>query len=142
MPDAVNHEKRLIEGLLSAIALSDTGIEKRPFYDPENPVSGRGVLIVLLNNREQPYPGQPIWFVSVSVRGVTFPSVDPEQAIIRQMYTDALKSVQGWTPAALSSTVGLKIDGILPVTTAAIRGSADRYTFAIDFRLAMSGVSF
>ena len=100
------------------------------------------MLLAELTNREQPYPGQPIWFISVSLLGLTFASDDPRQEIIRQMYTDTLKSVQGWTPAGLSSTVGLTIDGILPVTTAAIRGSADRFTFAIDFRLAMSGVSF
>ncbi|MBR0422954.1 MAG: hypothetical protein IJI85_10320 [Clostridia bacterium] len=139
---AANYETKLLEGLLSSVTLSDTGVEKRTFYDPAIPISGRGVLIVLLTDREQPYPGQPIWFVSVSVRGVTFPSVDTEQSIIRQMYTDALKSVQGWMAAGLTTAVGLKIDGILPVTTAAIRGSADRYTFAIDFRLAMSDVSF
>lgn len=142
MPEAVNYETKLLEGLLSAIPLSDTGVEKRTFYDQENPVSGRGVLIVTLTNRDQPYPGLPIWFVSVSVRGVTFPSVDTEQSIIRQMYTDALKSVQGWTAEGLTTAVGLKIDGILPVTSAAIRGDADRFTFAVDFRLAMSGVSF
>ncbi|MBQ7695574.1 MAG: hypothetical protein IJT50_10665, partial [Lentisphaeria bacterium] len=84
---AANYETKLLEGLLSSVTLSDTGVEKRTFYDPAIPISGRGVLIVLLTDREQPYPGQPIWFVSVSVRGVTFPSVDTEQSIIRQMYT-------------------------------------------------------
>ena len=139
---AENAEKKLIDGLLGAVALSDTGIEKRPFYDPENPVSGAGVLVCELTNREQPYPGQPIYFVSVSLLGLTFASDDPQQSVIRQMYTDTLKSVQGWTAAGLTTSVGLKIDGILPVTAAAIRGNADRYTFAIDFRLAMSDVSF
>ena len=139
---AENVEKRLIDGLLSAVSLSDTGIEKRPFYDPETPVSGDGVFICELTNRQQAYPGQPIWFVSVSLLGLTFISDDPQQSIIRQMYTDALRSVQGWTAAGLTTAVGLKIDGILPITTAAIRGTDKDYRFAIDFRLAMSDVSF
>ena len=137
-----NHETTLINGLLNAVTLSGYGVQKSAFYNPEETIDGAGILVCEITNREQAYPGQPIYFVSVSIMGMTFASVDPDQSIIRQMFDDAMKSMQGWTAATLTTTVGLTIDGILPITTAGIRGSADRFTFAVDFRLAMSGVTF
>ena len=137
-----NHETTLINGLLNAVTLTDSTIVKTAAYNPEETINGNGVLTVEITNREQAYPGQPIYFVSVSVMGLTFASEDGQQTRIRQMFDDTLKSVQGWTASTLSTTVGLTIDGILPVTTAAIRGSADRFTFSVDFQIAMSNVTF
>ena len=137
-----NHETTLINGLLTAVNLTTYGVQKSATYDPEHGIDGSGVLCCSITGRDQAYPGQPIYFVSVSFTGMTFVSVDPDQAIIRQIYDDTMKSVQGWTAATLTTTVGLTIDGILPITVAAIRGSEDKYRFDINFRLAMSGVAF
>lgn len=137
-----NFETKLITGLLNAVTLTSYGIQKTAAYDPAEVIDGEGVLVCEITNREQRYPGVPVWFLSVSLLGMTFASVDPDQSTIRQMFDDTLKSVQGWTASTLSTTVGMTIDGILPVTTAAIRGSADRFSFSVDFQLAMSNVTF
>lgn len=136
------HESKLITGLLNAVTLTTYGVQKSATYNPDDVIDGNGILVCEITNREQAYPNQPVYLVSVSLMGMTFASVDPDQSIIRQMFDDTMKSVQGWTAATLTTTVGLTIDGILQITTAAIRGSADRYSFTVDFRLAMSNVTF
>ena len=137
-----NFETTLINGMLTSVNLTSYGVQKTAAYNPDDVIDGAGVLVCEITNREQRYPGVPVWFLSVSIMGMTFDSVDPDQTIIREVFDDTLKSVQGWTASTLSASVGLTIDGILPVTTAAIRGSADRYTFSVDFQLAMSNVTF
>lgn len=141
MSEITNHETALLTGLLNAVTV-DYGIQKATFYDPNMEIDGAGVLVCEITNREQAYPNLPIYFVSVSLLGMTFASVDFDQSTIRKMFDDTMKSVQGWTAATLTATVGLTIDGILPITTAAIRGNGDRFTFSVDFRLAMSSVTF
>ena len=137
-----NHETTLINGLLTAVNLTSYGVQKSATYDQEHEIDGAGVLCCSITGRQQAYPNQPIYFVSVRLTGMTFVSMDPDQAIIRQIYDDAMKSVQGWTAATLTTTVGLTIDGILPITAAPIWGEEDRYRFSIDLSLAMSGVTF
>ena len=137
-----NFEEKLITGLLNSVTLTSYGVEKTASYSPGDVIDGAGVLVCEITNREQRYPGVPVYFLSVSLLGMTFVSVDPDQSIIREVFDDTLKSVQGWTAAALTTATGLTVDGILPITTAAIRGSADRYTFSVDFQLAMSNVQF
>lgn len=139
---AQNFEEKLITGLLNSVTLTSYGVQKTAAYSPGDVIDGAGVLVCEITNREQRYPGGTVWFLSVSLLGMTYASVDPDRAVIRQIFDDTLKSVQGWTAATLTETVGLKIDGILPVTTAAIRGSEDSFTFSVDFQLAMSDVTF
>lgn len=136
------HESKLITGLLNAVTLTTYGVQKSATYNPDDVIDGSGILVCEITNREQAYPNQPVYWVSVSLMGMTFASSDPDQSVIEQMFADTMKSVQGWTASSLTTTVGLTIDGILQITTAAIRGSADRFSFTIDFRLAMSNVTF
>ena len=133
---------KIVLGILNSITLTPDGAEKTDSFDPDAEPDGPGVVTCEVTKLEQLNPGVPDFFASVSVLGQTFASTDPNKAIIRTLFADVMRSVMSMTAASLTTTTGLTVDGILPISNAAIREGADRFMFTVDFKIAVGNLSF
>lgn len=135
----------IVSGFLARIALRDSSVVKTDSFLADAAVEGSGVLTAEVTKVEQPTPGLPDYFVSVSVLGQTLASVDADKAIIRGMFDDAMKSVTNLTVENCNSSgtlppllSGGEVQGFFPVSNAAIREGGEKYMFTIDAKLAVT----
>lgn len=145
MADTSTFTRDIVAGILARITLRDTSVVKTDSFLDAQAVEGSGVLTAEVTKVEQPTFGLPDYFVSVSVLGQTFASVDADKAIIRGMFDDAMKSVTSLTIEGCNSSGTLppllprgEVQGFFPVSNAAIREDPEHYMFTIDFRLAVT----
>ncbi len=142
MADNSTFTRDIVAGILARIVLRDATIVKTDSFLAADAVGGAGVLTAEVTKVEQPNPGLPDYFVSVSVLGQTFASCDADKSIIRAMFDDAMKSVTELTVANCNAAPALvsrsEVQGLFPVSSAAIRENPERYMFTIDFRIAVT----
>ena len=127
----------IVNDILNGITLTQDGAVKTDSFDPDN--APDGVVTCEVTKLEQLNPGVPDFYVSVSVIGQTFASTDPDKKIIRKLFADVMRSVMAMTTATFTSVT---VDGILPISNAAIREGSDRFMFTVDFRLAVGNLTF
>ena len=129
--------KTLISTILSKITLTGSGITKADSW-PDTAMEGDGFLVAEITEMEQPNPGLPDWFFSISVTGKTFASEDPDKEKIRKMFSETLMSISQLRTTDF--TTGCV--GILQISQAAPRSSDEENTFSIDFKLVFTDITF
>lgn len=136
--------RHIIDKLKTHITLTHEGVSIVDAFDPDEEPDGAGAVAVEITGQEQPTPGLPDWFLSFSIVGMTFVSVDEDKTIIEDTFCDVLRSVSSWTPATISDVApgSAVLCGIQPVTNGAIRHDATRRMFTADFKLVFTNLNF
>ena len=147
--------ERLIRAVLDQIDLPyGDGVVKVDSYDPEAVPEGDGVITAEITKVEEPNPGLPDYFVSVSVLGFTFVSVDPDKRIVRHLFDVVLNDVSrliaaSRTPKARRRQrfedhlpLGARLAGVREITNAAVREGEDKTLFTVDFQLVITDWRF
>ena len=91
--------------LLYLLQTSLPDVEKVAAFDLSQYVNPGGTIAVSVSGMDVANQGLPDYWVQVTVMGQTLVECDPDKSIIRQLYADALGSVQGWTPANVTAAL-------------------------------------
>ena len=134
-------EKKIIDGVLSLITLTDTTIPKLSVYSDQTD-QGTGVITAEVTNWEQVTPGLPDYTVSVSVSGRTLESEDPNKNIIRVLFDDCRRSLAAFSPSGVATATNLSCVGILKQTAASVKSTGADSIFSIDFQLVFTNIQF
>ena len=129
--------------LLYLLNTSLPDVEKVAAFDLTENVNPGGTLAVSVSGMDVANQGLPDYWVYVTVMGQTLVECDPDKTVIRQLYADALNSVQNWTPesvtAALEWDSPAAVCGIINIRSAVQLDGAARI-FRIDLTLATTDV--
>lgn len=131
--------------LLSILSTSLPDVEKIAAYDLSQSVNPSGTIGVSVSGMDVANQGLPDYWVYVTIMGQTLVECDPDKSIIRQLYADALASVQNWTPESVTNALGWSspaaVVGIINIRSAVQLDGATRI-FRIDLTLATADTDF
>lgn len=134
--------KNIVSGILNSLTLTAQGASTTDSFDPTSGPDGHGKVTCEITRFEQINPGLPDFFIHLSVIGQTFASEDTTKTVIRTMFADVMRSVLAFTPSSLTTATGVTVDGILPISNAAIREGENYFMFTVDFRIAVGNLTF
>ena len=133
----------LAQKILDAIPLTPAGATKAHDFGDAS-INPAGTVVCQVSDVTQPNLGLPDYFLTMSVQGLTFASVDPGQTVISQLYADCVNAISTMTPADLPGALpeGAVLAAVMPISTGRIEEDEDQFGFSITFQIVAIDLHF